>query len=343
MRPSAAERLAQRRSITPGRDFLPLPEPVGAPPYRLHLERAGAVLSLHCVGDTGGWEDPEPQRRVVAAMADAPADLLYVLGDVVYPHGEADHYADQFDAAYAPLAGPIFAVPGNHDAENGLETGELALAPFLAHFGADTWRGPAQPHVHWTLVHDHVRIVGVWANRPEGGQLDSGQLCWLVGELRDCPAEVPLLLALHQPVFSADVTHGGNLALLDVLDAAAREAGRGPDAVLSGHAHLYARFTRRHGGRDVPCVVAGAGGFHQLHPLARGGGPLPARFDGLPGVTLDVAVDDIHGFLTITAGAAGAEAIYTAVAPGRPPAVVDLFAISPRSGPAGGKAATRSR
>ena len=345
-RPSARERMTQRRTTVPDAGFQPLPEPSGQPPYRLALaDVIGTVdgpLRFHCVGDTGGWRDPGPQRAVAAAMAAElheamPARFFYHLGDVVYPHGEEAHYRPQFHAAYSGYSAPIFAVPGNHDAENSLK-GELALAPFLRTFCSDgvalheagepARPASRQPHVHWTLVHDWVRIVGLWANVPEGGQLAADQLRWLTGELSDTPPDVTLIVALHQPVYSADVTHGSNLALVDVLDACAAAAGRGPDAVLCGHAHLYERFTRRHAGREIPYVVAGAGGYPELHPLGRGVGSLPARFAGVPDVTLDAYEDSAHGFMTVTARPGGADVVYSTVtADGVVRA--DAFAITP--------------
>ena len=335
--PSALERMLQRRSIVPDARFLPLPDPVGAPPFRLNLDDViGPVdrpFRFHCVGDTGGHRDLAPQRRVAAEMAadlarPDPPRFFFHLGDVVYPHGEAEHYRAQFDAPYADYTAPIFAVPGNHDAENGFVSGELALAPFSAHFSSDTVplheagaavRPPVrQPHVYWTLVHDWVRIVGLWANQPEGGQFDADQLEWLVGELRDTPPETLVILALHQPVYSADVTHGSNLELVDLLDELSARAGRGPDAVFSGHAHVYERFTRHVDGREIPFVVAGAGGYPELHPLGRGVGLLPARFPGVPDVTLDAYQDRAHGFMTVTVAPGRAQVVYTTTGPEGP-------------------------
>ncbi len=359
--PSAEERMTQRRSIVPDARFQPLPDPAGAPPYRRELndlvgpEAAAEIadagaLSFHCVGDTGGYRDPRPQRRVAAAMAaqvragrqasgarDPVPRFFYHLGDVVYPHGEEANYRPQFHAAYADYTAPIVAVPGNHDAE-GFVSGEVSLAPFVKTFCAQTAalheagapvRPPAgQPHVHWTLVHDWLRIVGVWANVPEGGQFADAQLDWLTGELRDTPPDVPLILALHQPVYSADVTHGSNLELVDMLDACAARAGRGPDAIFSGHAHVYERFVRRLGEREIPHIVAGAGGYPELHRLGHGIGRLPARFAGVPGVTLEAFEDRAHGFMTVTARPGRTDVVYTAVtAAGSTP--VDAFSIRP--------------
>jgi hypothetical protein len=129
--PSAHEQLV-RRYPRPASPAL-IPSAPGRPPYRLALadvlppqalariERAGQ-LCFHCVGDTGGFENPIPQRAVAAAMSTELAgpgapSFFYHLGDVVYPHGEASGYQSQFIDAYADYPIPILGVPGNHDGE----------------------------------------------------------------------------------------------------------------------------------------------------------------------------------------------------------------------------------
>ena len=179
-------------------------------------------------------------------------------------------------------------------------------------------------------MHDWVWIVGLYTNVPEGGQLASDQLDWLVGELAAAPSEVTLILAMHQPVYSADVTHGSNLGLADTLDACFERAGRGADAVFTGHSHSYQRFARRDGNREVPYVVAGAGGYPELHTLGSGVRDTPASFPGLDGVSLEACKDTAYGFMTVTAGPAGAEVVYNAVTEDSvTPA--DAFAIGPPS------------
>lgn len=341
--------MTQRRPIAPDESFLELPQPSGSPPYRHHLATvigpetsrhiAGdGALRFHAVGDTGGHVDPRPQRSVAAAMIrelsePIPARFFYHLGDVVYPHGEEPNYRPQFVSAYADYAAPIFAVPGNHDAESPdanltpFVKAFCAPAPFL-HDAAIRVARPAsrQPHVHWTLVHDWLWIVGLYSNVPEGGQFADEQVRWLIGELRAAPADVPLILAMHQPVYAADVTHGSNLTLADALDGWCAEAGRAPDAVFTGHVHNYQRFARHLGDRKIPYVVAGAGGFHERHAIGAGLSPLPASFVGLEDVTLEAYEDQAHGFMTVTVRPGGAEVAYTAVSEGSA-AVVDTFRI----------------
>lgn len=350
-RKTALTQVTQRRPIVPDESFVALPQPAGPPPYRRLLAdvigqqtseefaRAG-VMRFHSVGDTGGHIDPRPQRRVADAMVRELADsepprFFYHLGDVVYPHGEEPSYRPQFFSAYADYTAPIFAVPGNHDAESP----PLILGGFLKTFCSETpplhdagiplpRPLPRQPHVYWTLVHDWVRIIGLYSNVPEGGQFADEQVRWLIEELRAAPPDVTVILAMHQPVYAADVTHGSNLTLADALGEWCVEAGRAPDAVFTGHAHNYQRFARRHGDRNVPYVVAGAGGYYERHPMADGvpTSVLPASFPGLDGVTLEAYEDTAHGFMTVTVTPRGADVAYTAVTEGSV-AVVDSFQI----------------
>jgi hypothetical protein len=348
-RKTALSQVTQRRSIVPDESFVALPEPVGSPPYRRlladvvgpataeEITRAG-VMRFHAVGDTGGHVDPRPQRRVAGEMvrelADAiPARFFYHLGDVVYPHGEEPNYRPQFFSAYADYAAPIFAVPGNHDAESppvslgGFLKTFCSVTPPLHDAGSPLPRPlPEQPHVYWTLVHDWLRIIGLYSNVPEGGQFADEQLRWLVEELKAAPRDVTVILAMHQPVYAADVTHGSNLTLADALEACFAEAGRVPDAVFTGHAHNYQRFARRVGECPIPYIVAGAGGYYDRHEIAEGVSGLPASFPGLDGVTLEAYEDQAHGFMTVTVTPAGADVAYTAVSEGSV-AVVDSFRV----------------
>jgi hypothetical protein len=341
--------------VTPGPSFEPLPPPTGPPPYRRRLadilatdetaaiQRAGA-LRFHCVGDTGGLHDPRPQRQVAAAMVgelagEPPVQFFYHLGDIVYLYGEEANYRSQFFSPYADYCAPIFAIPGNHDGELAPGSRAGTLAAFVKTFcspspalrdASGRPRRPAasQPNVYWTLLHDWVTIVGLYTNVPEGGQIAADQLRWLTEELRQAPRGVTLILAMHHPVYSADGGHGSNLALGRALDECFARAGRAPDAVFSAHAHCYQRFARTDGGREIPYVVAGSGGFHERHALGSGLPKTPASFPGLEGLTLQAYQDREHGFMTVTAGPTGAHVVYTCVS-GSASNRSDSFRITP--------------
>jgi acid phosphatase type 7 len=317
-----------------------LPAPAGRSPYRLALadvlaptqiraiERAGG-LRFHCVGDTGGLQNPVPQRSVAAAMlaelrAEDPVRFFYHLGDIVYLYGEEGNYFSQFFAPYAEYRAPIFASPGNHDGDPAPGAGAGSLEAFARHFcaspptpnpnaSAGDRAAMTQPNVYWTLLHDWVTIIGLYTNVPEGGAIAEDQRRWLTAELRAARPGVTLILAMHHPVYSIDSAHGSHLALGALLDRCFARAGRAPDAVFAAHAHNYQRFSRSYNGRQIPYVVAGTGGFHNLHRVAGGAPEPPGSFVGLPDVTLEAYQDAEFGFMTVTARPDGARVTYNLV------------------------------
>jgi hypothetical protein len=339
-----------------------LPAPAGPAPYRLRLadvlpvarlrqiERDG-TLRFHCVGDTGGYHNPVPQRAVAEAMAteldgERPVSFFYHLGDVVYPHGERAHYDPQFFEAYDRYAAPILGVAGNHDGEAVAGSENSSLEGFVTQFCSprepiglhnpasgtsprEGVRAPQhQPNVYWTLEAEWVTIIGLYSGVPEGGEFGDDQLDWLTGELAEARRGVVLILAMHHPVFSADRVHGSNLVLGDVLDDCFAVAGRVPDAVFSAHAHNYQRFTRLHGRRAIPYVVAGSGGFPELHGLGFGVPEVPASFAALPDLTLEAHQHEAFGFMTVTCGPRRATVDYNVVVRRRP-VPYDSFSVMP--------------
>src|SRR5579863_9248424 len=219
--------------------------------------------------------------------------FFFHLGDLIYQFGEGQYYYDQFYEPFRSYDRPIFAIPGNHD---GMVFGDQpdvpqvpTLTAFLRNFCAPA-PGPSpdegtlvrttmdQPGVYFTLDAPFVSIVGLYTNVLEGpGVLSSQggaypvlagdtQLGFLRSELlRLAPArkagERAVIIACHHPPVSVDANHGGSTGLAADIDSAAQAAGFWPDAVLSGHAHLYQRFTRKVGGREIPYIVAGSGGY----------------------------------------------------------------------------------
>jgi hypothetical protein len=222
--------------------------------------------------------------------------FLFHLGDVIYNFGEAEYYYDQF---YEPFRGydrAIFAIPGNHDGE--VQYGSDPSTPvtptllaFLRNFcalqpamspdsGGLVRSTMTQPGAYFTLDAPFVSIIGLYSNvletfgviSSQSGRyappLNDDQLDWLVSELKRLKGpreslERAVVLACHHPPASADKAHGGGVGQAHDIDIACEEAGFWPDAILSGHAHLYQRFTRKTGEREIPYVVAGSGG-HDL-------------------------------------------------------------------------------
>jgi len=283
------------------------------------IEKSGR-LTFHLAGDTGGVKDPKPQQVVAmkmeedleaAAGTEHDAAFFYHVGDVVYFNGQARYYYDQFYYPYEHYDRPIVAVPGNHDGspENSVPSLQAfvenfcAPAPRVTPEAGDTPRtAMTQPNVYWTLETPFATIIGLYTNVPEGGVVKSDQETWLVGELRHAAGDRAVLLMLHHPPYSADDHHSGSQKMLDLIDRAAGEAKRFPDAVFSGHVHNYQRFTRNDGERQTPFIVCGNGGYWHLHYVGKqpDGTPLPTPYDMGNGVTLEAYVDSHHGFVKLS-------------------------------------------
>jgi hypothetical protein len=223
--------------------------------------------------------------------------FFFHLGDVIYNFGEAQYYYDQFYEPYREYDRPIFAIPGNHD---GMVFGQSSSAPqvptlaaFLSNFcAASPDPSPdaltiarsvmTQPGVYFTLDAPFVSIIGLYSNvmdtgggiiSSQGGHfpLVNDQLDFLTAELERLKperqaGERAILIAVHHPPLSVDAKTGGSGGLMQDIDACCKAAGLWPDALLSGHAHLYQRFTRVVNGRQVPYIVSGSGGFAATAP-----------------------------------------------------------------------------
>ncbi len=176
-----------------------------------------------------------------------------------------------------------------------------SIHPVITKDAGDTHRhAMTQPHVYWILEAPFATFIGLYTNVPEGGRLDDAQIAWFASEMVNAPTDKALIVAMHHPCYSADLYHAGSQYMVQQLEQAIQSSGRVPDAVLSGHVHNYQRFTRTINGREVPFIVAGAGGFWSLSSMQKddNGNPLktPYHFSDL-GVTLSSFCDDHYGYL----------------------------------------------
>lgn len=322
---SAAEQL--QRSQPSAQAVEELPTPTGMAPFRASSEEleipAGSLTrTFHVMGDTGGIKDPVPQLAVAKAMvADLTAypevGFAYHLGDVDYFEGEAKEYGPQFYEAYATYLRHVLAIPGNHDGEGGDRLAafmanfcdsEARVLPQFEEFNRDTM---TQPNCYWTLLDPAVTIIGLYTNVPSGGVVQAEQAEWFENELAQAPEDVPVIVALHHPPFSCDAHHGGCPDMGKLIDTAVQQSGRVPDAVLSGHVHDYQRFTRTISGKEVPYIVCGAGGYHNLHEMAS---DATKGQEVASGVVLEQFNATVWGFLRLQVGIGALSGEYVGVA-----------------------------
>jgi hypothetical protein len=225
---------------------------------------------------------------------------------------------------------PIFAIPGNHDAmvfgKTSTAPTNVSLAAFQTNFCASApGRSPdalglmrsvmTQPGVYFTVDAPFASVIGLYSNALEGPGVISSQgghypisddqLAFLEAELARLKPQRQanqrsVVLAVHHPPLSIDAVHGGSTGLQQDLVTCFAAAGLWPDLVLSGHAHLYQRFTHRTAsGQEIPYIVAGSGGFAATPPIAKQ--PPPGTTIGDD--TLAIAPIVEFGFLTISTDA----------------------------------------
>jgi hypothetical protein len=329
--------------------FQPLPKPSG--PYPYHLSRSGSSqkMSFHMAGDTGNLLNTGFQGLVAGAMAgqyqtvpeaDRP-QFLYHLGDVVYNYGEAERYAGQFFRPFGDYPGPIFAIAGNHDSDvnpaapvpyQSLDAFTTVFCDKVSRpvtFSESNRNSMTQPNVYWTLETPLANFIGLHSNVPKYGAITDEQRSWFAEELRAAHLARPnkaLIVCVHHAPYSADMNHGSSLPIAQVLEEVFQETSVRPDIVFSGHVHNYQRFGKHYpDGLTVPYIVAGAGGYAELHPIVVMGDEHYINDHPLfSGVQLEHYCDDQHGFLKITiektpAGLALTGEYYTVHRPGGNP------------------------
>jgi Calcineurin-like phosphoesterase len=119
------------------------------PPLLVAVRRENAPSRVLILGDTGDGSEAQfavarhvdgRSSRCGVGLGAHAVDAMLIQSDIVYPAGSADEYGDKFFAAYAPLLErgiPIYAVPGNHDWNDG------SLMGFMAAFCGATTRPAA--------------------------------------------------------------------------------------------------------------------------------------------------------------------------------------------------------
>ncbi|TFF36366.1 metallophosphoesterase family protein [Mucilaginibacter psychrotolerans] len=307
--------------------FQPLPVPSGSYPFHLqHQWPDSGKLVFHMVGDTGGFRDTGFQHRVAAAMAtqcinsqteDERPQFLFHLGDIVYNYGEADGYAEQFFKPYENYPGQIYAIAGNHDSDVNPDAADpyQSLDAFTAVFcdtehrkvlfGGKTKRSSGnQPNVYWTLETNLAIIIAMHSNVPKFGIVTQEQRNWLINELQTADLSRPgkaIIIAIHHAPYSADTNHGSSKTMIELLEGVFLETGIQPDMVVSGHVHNYQRFQHLYPeGKPLTYLVAGAGGYDELHSLAEEGNPIYSNHSPLlQHLQLQAYNDNKHGFLKI--------------------------------------------
>ncbi|MGB6691419.1 MAG: metallophosphoesterase [Terracidiphilus sp.] len=338
------------------------------------IEAAGQLV-FHSIGDTGGIVKPDAQLAVADAMcadlanktyATGEPAFFYHLGDVVYYFGQQQYYPEQFYDPYRNYDAPIFAIPGNHDGVMySQEPVSYSLQPFVENFctASPVAAVPSfarttmtQPGCYFVLTAPFARFIGLYSNTGEemgvvedDSTVGQDQITFLEQQLaaalaaRNAANAAPeaLILAVHHPPFTGSSQHFPSAAMLADIDSCCEQAGIWPDLVLSGHSHLYERYTRimASDGRQIAYVVAGNGGYYNLSTMkmnVAGVKPQPGQHSEPDGqgntVNLDQYNETDFGFLRITVSASEIIVVSLGVDPnaaaGTAPTVIDSFVVN---------------
>ena len=199
-------------------------------------------------------------------------DVAVMTGDLV-DHGNPAEY-EHLRRLLAPLAMPIFVIPGNHDARE----------PLRVAFAGDGYLS-ADGFLQFAIEDYPVRLVALDTLIPGegGGLLCSARLAWLDHVLASAPAR-PVLLMMHHPPFLTGIERMDRAGLQN-SEAFAAVAARHPqvERILCGH--LHRAIDRRFAGTVAGTAPSTA---HQLRLNLTAEAPLRFMLEP-PGYQLHVA------------------------------------------------------
>ena len=193
------------------------------PPGQLAYRRVDTIAYLErCVAQLLRLE-PQP-------------DAVVITGDIA-DRGGPDEY-EQALALLAPLAVPVYVIPGNHD-------DRAALRHAFANRG---YLGATSEFLQYTADIGPIRLIALDTLVPGdgGGMLCARRLDWLAGEL-ERSRSAPVIILMHHPPFSTGIAYmdAVGLACAYPLEPLIRRHAN-IERILCGH--LHRPILRRFGG-----------------------------------------------------------------------------------------------
>jgi hypothetical protein len=257
------------------------------PHFTVNRHAGREKTSFLLLGDAG--EGDASQYSVVPPLLEKAAgtEFMVVMGDVVYPAGDAVDYESKFYRPYMHYLGPIYGVPGNHDWYDGLHG-------FMRHFcGAQStgsrarrglerllWRDPRrtdeaavarmqrlrarpeqqvrQPGSYLAIDAGPLLVVGI--DTGIAGVIDRDQARWLKKISRE--SSKPKILVSGKPLFVDGVYRPGPIEESDeTVDDIVAAPEHNYLAAIGGDVHNYQRYPfQTPEGRTIQYIVNGGGG-----------------------------------------------------------------------------------
>ncbi len=230
----------------------------GAKP-RIRVETAPVLLAAGDVASCRSLGD-----EATAALLEGEPTTIAALGDLAYPVGSADDFADCYDPSWGLFRSNTRPAAGNHDYAT------PGAAAFFDYFGAAA--GPrGAGYYSYELGSWHVVVLNSNCRFVSCAR-GSLQETWLRNDLAAHRTRCALAY-FHHPLYSS--TTGTATPAVQPLWQALYDAGA--DVVLNGHAHNYQRFAPQSASgaadpaRGIREFVVGTGG-NSHRPL---GPPIP--------------------------------------------------------------------
>lgn len=220
------------------------------------FEATDQVLAAGNVGDCTETTD----EATGALLGTLPGRIL-ALGDLAYPRGTTEDFANCFDPAWGVHKARIHPISGNH------EWHEVGAQPYFDYFGAAAGT-PGEGWYSFDIGNWHlVGVQGDCNEFPQGCAADSPQGLWLQADLA-ANSKPCTMVFTHFPRFSS--IFGVDDTQLPFWQIFYQY---GVDVVLTAHAHNYERYARQNpaGGaepaRGIRQFVIGTGGHALSAPI----------------------------------------------------------------------------
>jgi hypothetical protein len=178
-------------------------------------------------GDIARCGDREAEAT--ARLLDGIAGAVFTVGDNAYPKGRAVDFSKCYDPTWGRHRNRTWPAPGNHDYET------PQAAPYYNYFGANAGLA-GRGYYSYSLGDWHIISLNSNTDAKSWGR---AQEDWLRKDLTDNPATCTLAY-WHHPSFSSGNEHGNSPHTLELFRILYQH---GVSALISGHDHIYERFT----------------------------------------------------------------------------------------------------
>jgi hypothetical protein len=195
-------------------------------PWKPRL-RLGIAPLLLAAGDIGSCNTDGDDST--GLLLDGVPATIAALGDLAYPRGTAEQFADCYDPSWGPYRSRTRPAAGNHDFAT------PGASPYFAYWGSLAGLAGAGYYSyelgswHVVVLNSNCRFVSCAPG--------SAQETWLRDDLARHGTACTLAY-FHHPLFSS--TRGTATPAVQPLWQDLYDAGA--DVVLNGHAHNYQRF-----------------------------------------------------------------------------------------------------